>query len=63
MRKIHLRVSLRQKLKRFLANAISFKYIMKVHKVDEYQIYATSALREAKNSDNVISKVKNDLGI
>ncbi len=47
-----------------LINAInSMKYIMKVHDVKYYLAYATSALREAKNSDNVMSKVKNETGI
>ena len=42
-----------------LTNAIlSFKYIMKVHGVKEYKIYATSALRESINSKEVISIVK-----
>ena len=42
-----------------LTNAIlSFKYIMKVHGIKEYKIYATSALRESINSKEVISTVK-----
>ena len=42
-----------------LTNAIlSFKYIMKVHGVNDYKIYATSALRESRNSREVISIVK-----
>ena len=42
-----------------LTNAIlSFKYIMKVHGIKEYKIYATSALRESINSTEVISIVK-----
>ena len=41
-----------------LTNAIlSFKYIMKVHGIKEYKIYATSALRESINSKEVISIV------
>ena len=49
---------------KILSNALlSFKYIMIVHKVDKYQIYATSALRESKNSESVISKVKNKSGM
>ena len=39
------------------------KYIMKVHNVKYYLAYATSALREAENSDTIISKIKNDTGI
>ena len=42
-----------------LTNAIlSFKYIIKVHGVNDYKIYATSALRESRNSREVISIVK-----
>lgn len=42
-----------------LTNAIlSFKYIMKVHGLKEYKIYATSALRESINSKEEISIVK-----
>ena len=42
-----------------LSNEIlSFKYIMKVHGIKEYKIYATSALRESINSKEVISIVK-----
>jgi len=45
-------------------NAInSMKYIMKVHGVEYYLAYATSALREAKNSDIIKSKVKRETGI
>ncbi len=41
----------------------SFKYIMKVHNVKQYQIYATSALRESKNAKKVISEVQNSSGL
>jgi len=45
-------------------NAInSMKYIMKVHGVEYYLAYATSALREAKNSDLIKSRVKSETGI
>ena len=37
---------------------LSFKYIMRVHGVKEYQVYATSALRESKNSKEIISIIK-----
>ena len=47
-----------------LINAInSMKYIMKVHNVKYYLAYATSALREAENSDIIKTKIKNDTGI
>ena len=41
-----------------LSNALlSFKYTMKVHGVEHYQIYATSALRDSKNSNYVIKQI------
>ena len=36
---------------------------MRVHNVEEYQIYATSALRESLNSSIVISKIKKATGL
>ena len=52
-----------QKIKTLSEALISFKYMMRVHNVDEYQIYATSALRESKNSLNVISEVEETSGL
>ena len=47
-----------------LTNAIlSFKYIMNVHEVEDYQIYATSALRESKNHKDVIFEIKKTTGL
>ena len=41
-----------------LSNALlSFKYTMKVHGVEHYEIYATSALRDSKNSNDVIKQI------
>ena len=41
-----------------LSNALlSFKYTMKVHGVEHYRIYATSALRDSKNSNDVIKQI------
>ena len=41
-----------------LSNALlSFKYTMNVHGVEHYQIYATSALRDSKNSNYVIKQI------
>ena len=51
------------KIKTLSEALISFKYMMRVHNVDEYQIYATSALRESKNSLNVISEVEETSGL
>ena len=47
-----------------LSDAIlSFKYIMNVHDVEYYQIYATSALRDSKNSKEVILEIKKTTGL
>ena len=51
------------KIKTLSEALISFRYIMRVHKVQEYQIYATSALRESRNSSSVILKVKKATGL
>ena len=51
------------KIKTLSEALISFKYMMKVHNVEEYQVYATSALRESLNSSIVISKVKKETGL
>ena len=52
-----------KKIKTLSEALISFKYIMRVHNVDEYQIYATSALRESKNYLKVISEVEETSGL
>ena len=42
-----------------MVNAMkAFKLLMKVHGVSHYQAYATSALREANNSGDVVEQVK-----
>ena len=47
-----------------LSNALlSFKYTMKVHGVEHYQIYATSALRDSKNSNDVIKQIHDLTGM
>ena len=51
------------KIKTLSEALISVKYMMRVHNVEEYQVYATSALRESLNSSIVISKVKKTTGL
>lgn len=47
-----------------LINAmIAFKHLMNVFQPVDYTAFATSAMREAKNADTVIKKVKNHAGI
>ena len=52
-----------KKINKLSEALITFKYMMKVHNVDAYQIYATSALRESKNSLHVISEVEKKSGL
>tara|TARA_B100000900_G_C20563708_1_gene710063 strand:- start:462 stop:1355 length:894 start_codon:yes stop_codon:yes gene_type:complete len=53
----------KKSLKRMINAMKAFKLLMKVHGVSQYQAYATSALREANNSMNVIEQVKKKSGI
>ena len=41
----------------------AFKNLMEVYKVSDYLAYATSAMREANNGDQVIKRVKDEAGI
>jgi exopolyphosphatase/guanosine-5'-triphosphate,3'-diphosphate pyrophosphatase len=42
---------------------IAFRNLMDVYKVKEYKAFATSAMREAKNGDDVVKKVKHEANI
>ena len=47
-----------------LINTISaFKLLMKIHKVDKYLAYATSAIRNCSNAKEIIKKVFRDTGV
>ena len=41
----------------------AFQLLMKVHKVEKYLAFATSAMREAKNSNEVIALVRKESGV
>lgn len=41
----------------------AYKLLMKVHKVERYMACATSAMREAKNSEQVIERISEESGI
>lgn len=41
----------------------AFKLIMEAFEVDHYMACATSAMREAKNGDKIVKKVKEDVGL
>lgn len=53
----------KKNLKRMISAMKAFKLLMKVHGVTHYQAYATSALREANNSREVVEQVKKKAGI
>ena len=53
----------KKSLKRMINAMKAFKLLMKVHGVSHYQAYATSALREANNSTDVVELVMKKSGI
>ena len=53
----------KKNIKRMVKAMRAFKLLMKVHGVSYYQAFATSALREANNSIEVIDHVKKKAGI
>ncbi|MEC8636247.1 MAG: exopolyphosphatase [Bacteroidota bacterium] len=53
----------KKSLKRMVNAMKAFKLLIKVHHVSHYQAYATSALREANNSGDVVEQVKKKTGI
>jgi len=48
----------KRSLKRMVKALKAFKLLMKVHGVSHYQAYATSALREANNSREIVEQIK-----
>lgn len=53
----------KKNIKRMVKAMRAFKLLMKVHGVSHYQAFATSALREANNSIEVIDQIKKKAGI
>ena len=53
----------RNNIKQITRSMRAFKNLMKVHNVKKYLAFATAALREAKNGEEVIDRVKNKTGI
>ncbi len=49
--------------KRLLEAMQAYKLLMNVHKVEKYQAFATSAMRESKNKEEVIQKIQETTGI
>ena len=53
----------RNNIKQITRSMRAFKNLMKVHNVKNYLAFATAALRDAKNGEEVIDRVKNKTGI
>ena len=53
----------KKNISRLLDSMKSFKLLMKVHNVDKYLAYATSALRSSSNGKNVIDLIKENSNI
>ena len=41
----------------------AYQLLMELHEVDAYMICATSAMREAENGENIVERIKNELGM
>ena len=52
-----------KKKKRMIDSIKAFKLLMKVHKVDRYLAYATSALREANNGMQITAEIQKKTGV
>lgn len=52
-----------KKIKELTQTMIAFRNLMDVFKVTEYKAFATSAMREAKNGEEVIRKIKAEANI
>ena len=52
-----------KKIKLLVKAFKAFKHLMDIYKVDEYRACATSAMREADNSKEVVAKIKKESGI
>ena len=52
-----------EKVEMVVKTMIAMKHIIDVHKVIDYKVVATSAMREAKNSAEIIERVKSATGL
>lgn len=52
-----------EKIEMLVKAMIAMRNIIEIHKVTAYKVCATSAMREAKNSDYVIARVKQESGL
>lgn len=52
-----------EKIEMFTETMKAYNHLMKAYKVEAYKAYATSAMRDAKNAQEVISHIKRSAGI
>jgi len=52
-----------RKINDLLKTMQAFRNLMDVYKVVDYQAYATSAMREAKNGEEIATRIKNEVNI
>ena len=53
----------KKNISRLLDSMTSFKLLMKVHSVDKYLAYATSALRSSSNGERIIDLIEQKVNI
>jgi exopolyphosphatase/guanosine-5'-triphosphate,3'-diphosphate pyrophosphatase len=53
----------KENIKRIVKAVKAFKNIIKIHNVTDFNAYATSALREAKNSNSIVKLIQKKTGI
>jgi len=53
----------KKKLKKFVLSLKGFRFLAKAYGIEDIKAYATSAMREAKNKDFVLKRIKSDAKI
>jgi exopolyphosphatase/guanosine-5'-triphosphate,3'-diphosphate pyrophosphatase len=59
---LHGKIS-EKKAEKLITAMRGFKELIKVYEVDGYRAVATSAMRDASNSDDIIKRIKNEAGL
>lgn len=59
---VHGRIS-EEKIDKFVKSMVGFKYLLEAYDPVDYLAYATSAMREAENSQEIVDKIREASGI